>query len=350
MPIRLSRILPVLFVLSFVAVVNCLAGTEPQDSSVSAIAGGNVYRDASSFAAELQRIGNAIKKEKATSAEMAALRGSLPSHWELTAAERRYSISAEPLRVLLLDAEREKKPETRAAKATEAADWAFDLANQANAYAGAQSHSAPSARPALDSILSRWEFGSARGPTKWDLFRQRVSRWIAEQLLGFLGIIFGQISRHAMGAKVLFWSIIFAVVVWLAVVLFRYWTRRAVLEELPAPDSVAFVRTWQEWIRVAREAAMRGNFREAVHSTYWAGISYLEDSGVVRKDRTRTPREYMRSVSSATQLAPSGRKTREALSALTMTLEQVWYGRRPASNQDFADAMQNVEALGCQLQ
>src|SRR6266436_1765818 len=81
-----------------------------------------------------------------------------------------------------------------------------------------------------------------------------------------------------------------------------------------------------------------------------AGISYVEDSGGVRKDRTRTPREYLRSVSNATQLAPSGRKPREALSALTMALEQVWYGPRPASNQDFADAMRSVEALGCQLQ
>ena len=346
MPIRLSRILPVLFVLSFVAVVNCLAGTEPQDSSVSAIAGGNVYRHASSFAAELQRIGNAIKKEKATSAEMAALRGSLPSHWELTTAERSYSLSAEPLRALLRDAEKEKKPESMAAKATEAADWAVDLANQVNAYAGAQTRGESSARPTLERILSRREFGSVHGPTRWDLFRQRINRWIADLLLSF----FRQVGRYPMGAKVLFWSIIFAVVVWLAVVLFRYWTRREALEELPTPDSVAFVRTWQEWMRTAREAAMCGDFREAVHSTYWAGICYLEDSGVVGKDRTRTPREYMRSVSNATQLAPTGRKTREALSALTKALEQVWYGRRPASNQDFADAMQSVEALGCQLQ
>jgi hypothetical protein len=157
-------------------------------------------------------------------------------------------------------------------------------------------------------------------------------------------------DRYPMGARILLWAIVIAVVVWLAVVLFRYWTRRATLDELQTPDSVAFVRTWQEWIHAAREAAKRGDFREAVHSAYWAGICYLEDGGVVRKDRTRTPREYMRSVSSATQLAVSGRKTREALSALTMVLEQVWYGRRPASNQDFANAMRSVEALGCQLQ
>ncbi len=345
MPIRLSRILPVVFVL-FVAVVNCLAGTAHQDSSVSAISGANVYPDAPSFAAELQRIGNAIKKEKANAANMEALRVSLPAQWELTTAERSYSLSADSLRTLLREAEKEKKPESMAAKATAAADWALDLATQVNAYAQAQAHNAPSARPALDRILSRRDFASVQGPSKFDLFRQRVMGWI----LNLLESLFRQVGRYPMGAKILFWLIVVAIVVWLAFTLFRYWTKRATLEELQAPDSVAFVRTWQEWIRIAREAAMRGNFREAVHSTYWAGISYLEDSGVVRKDRTRTPREYMRSVSNATQLVPSGRKTREALSALTMALEQVWYRRRPASNQDFADAMRSVEALGCQLQ
>ncbi len=345
MPIRLGRILQVLFVLSFVAVVNCLAGTAHQDSSVSAISG-NVYPDAPSFAAELQRIGNAIKKEKANAANMEALRVSLPAQWELTTAERSYSLSADPLRALLREAEKEKKPESMTAKATAAADWALDLASQVNAYAQVQAHNAPSARPALDRILSRRDFASVQGPSKFDLFRQRVMGWI----LNLLESLFRQVGRYPMGAKILFWLIVVAIVVWLAFTLFRYWTKRATLEELQAPDSVAFARTWQEWIRVAREAAMRGNFREAVHSTYWAGISYLEDGGVVRKDRTRTPREYMRSVSSATQLTPSGRKTREALSALTAALEQVWYGRRPASNQDFADAMRSVEALGCQLQ
>jgi hypothetical protein len=55
-------------------------------------------------------------------------------------------------------------------------------------------------------------------------------------------------------------------------------------------------------------------------------------------------------VSNSTQLVATGRKTRESLYALTVVLEQVWYGRRPASNQDFAQALQSVEALGCQLQ
>lgn len=346
MPISFSRILPLLLILSFLAVGHCLAGGREQYVAAPAVPNGNVYTDAASFAAELQRIGNEIRKEKTNAANIAALRGKLPAQWELTTAEHSYSLSAGPLRDLLRDAEKEKKPESMAVKAKAAADWALDLANQVNAYAEVRTHSAPSARPALDRILSQREFASVQGPTRWDLFRQRVMRWIVH----LLGRFFRQVGRYPMGAKILFWSIVIAVVVWLALTLFRYWTRRAKLEELQSPDSVAFVRTWQEWICAAREAAQRGDFREAVHSTYWAGICYLEDSGVVRKDRTRTPREYMRLVSHATQLAVSGRTTRESLSALTAALEQVWYGRRSASYLDFENAKRNVEALGCQLQ
>lgn len=323
------------------------AAAAPRQAAASPeVSGNNVYPNASSFAAELQRIGIAIEKEKANPAGLAAVRKELPSHWEVTAGDHRYNLSADPLSGLLLAAEGGKKAKNIADKAGEAAEWAFDLANQAKAYAEQQTGGDSSARPVLQRILSRREFGGVKGPSSWELLRQRVIRWIESLLLRILG----QIGRYPMGATILFWLIIVAVVVWLAVVLFRYWTRRAALDELQAPDSVTYIRTWQEWIQAAREAAARGDFREAVHSTYWAGISYLEDSELVRKDRTRTPRDYMRLVSNSTQLVATGRKTREALSALTVVLEQVWYGRRPANNQDFAQALQSVEALGCQLQ
>jgi hypothetical protein len=346
MPIRFKRSLFVILVLFFGFAVQGGAGAAPQNSDASVISGSNLYSDATSFAAELRKIGTAIEKEKADPVGLTALGKNLPSHWELNASEHHYYISAEPLTSLLREAETGKKPKTITAKAEDAAQWAFDLASQVKAYAVEQNGADSNVKATLDRILSRREFGAVKGPSAWDLFRQRV----IQEIERLLGSIFQQIGRYPMGAKVLFWLVILAVVVWLALVLFRYWTRRAALEELRAPDAVAYIRTWQEWIQTAREAATRGDFREAVHSAYWAGISYLEDSEVVRKDRTRTPREYVRLVSNATQLAASGRKTREALSSLTIVLEQVWYGRRPASNQDFANALQSVEALGCQLQ
>jgi hypothetical protein len=346
MPIRVERYLCVVVFLFCAVAVSSFAGEPRQDSALPAVAGSGVYPDASSFAAELQRIGNSIVKEKANPTGLAALRKGLPSHWEIASGGHHYNLSAKPLNGLLRAAEGEKNAKNIAAKAGEAAQWAFDIANQAKAYAETQTDGGVSSRPALERILSRREFGGVRPPSRWDLFRQRIIRELERLLIRILQ----SIGRYPIGARVFFWSILVAVVVWLAMVLFRYWTRRATLDELQAPDSVAYVRTWQEWIQAAREAAARGDFREAVHSAYWAGISSLEDNEMVRKDRTRTPREYMRLVSNSTQLVATGRKTREALSALTVVLEQVWYGRRPADKQDFAQALQSVEALGCHLQ
>lgn len=346
MPIRVERYLCVIVFVLFAFDASSVAGTPRQDSALPAVAGSEVYPDLSSFAAELQRIGRAIVKEKANPAGLAAVRKGVPSRWEITAGEHHYDLSAEPLNDLLRAAEVEKNAKRMAAKAMAAADWTFDLANQAKGYAGAQTNGGVSARPVLEQILSRREFGGVRPPSRWELFRQRI----IHELENLVVRILQSIGRYPIGARVFFWAILVAAVVWLAVMLFRYWTRRAALEELQAPDSVAYIRTWQEWIQAAREAASRGDFREAVHSAYWAGISSLEDNQMVRKDRTRTPREYMRLVSNSTQLVATGRKTREALSALTLVLEQVWYGRRPANNQDYAQALQSVEALGCHLQ
>ena len=306
----------------------------------------NVYVDASAFAAELRRIGNAIEENKGSAARLGALKKGLPTHWEVATSGHRYYISAEALDELLGEAGTAKNAKSVEAKAHAAADWAFDVAAQAKAFAGAQNAPASDANAALERILSRREFGPVKGPSALELLRQRIYAWLAEILFKILR----QVGRHPISASIFFWALIIGLVVWLAVALFRYWTRKARFDELEAPDAVAYTRTWQEWMQAAREAAARGDYREAIHAAYWAGISSLEDRDVVRKDRTRTPREYMRLVSNATQLVATGRKTREALSALTITLEQVWYGRKVASNQDFTNALQSVEALGCQLQ
>jgi len=312
----------------------------------SGSSGANVYSEPSSLADEVQRIGNAIETNKTNQTRLAALRKDLPTHWEVVTSDHRYYVSAEALDTLLSEAEKAKDSKSVSAKGHAAAEWAFDLATQVKGYAKAQRGTGAGASAALERILSRREFGAVKGPSALDILKQRIYRWIEEVLSGILE----RIGQHPMGARIFFWMVIVAVVFWLAVVLFRYWTRRARLDELEAPDSVAYTRTWQEWIQASREAAGRGDYREAVHSAYWAGISFLEDREVVRKDRTRTPREYVRLVSRSTEFVATGRKTREALSALTVTLEQVWYGRKPASNQDFANALQSVEALGCQLQ
>ncbi len=40
---------------------------------------------------------------------------------------------------------------------------------------------------------------------------------------------------------------------------------------------------------------------------------------------------------------------RAFMTGLTTQLERVWYGRRPASVEDFRECLKHVEDLGCRL-
>jgi len=212
----------------------------------------------------------------------------------------------------------------------------------------AQSVSATSnLRAELDRILARSEFGAIKPPTAWDLFRQRLAEWVERMLLKLLG----GASRHPIGGQILFWLLIVGAVGFVAMWVFRFFAGRDLVNALAPTADVVGVRTWQEWIREAREAASRGNFREAVHSVYWAGIVRLEDLGVVPKDRTKTAREYLQLVVAPAdgQLAPASINA-EALTALTKKLERIWYANRGAGPQDFHESLRHLEAMGCPLE
>jgi len=282
---------------------------------------------------ELQRIASLLVK-KPSASELNLLRNSLPGAWSVSTSQRRYSISTEPLRKLLTSSSPEQ-----------ALEWVNHLQEELSGYNQPAANSAP--RAALDKILARPEFGAARPPTQWELLRQRIVNWLERLLMK----IFGSIARYPLGAQILFWVLVVLAVAIVAALVFRFFANRDRPAPLPSNVPINPGRTWQEWIREAREAAKRGKYREAVHSAYWAGIARLEDLGVLPKDRTKTPREYLRLVTEPTpgELAPSPTH-REPLTDLTRRLERVWYANRGARPEDFTDSLRQLEALGCTLE
>jgi hypothetical protein len=301
---------------------------------------------AAAFAAEVRRLGVAIEKSSGNTKDILAIQKALPPSWKIDTSEEHYEFSSEPLRELLecnkCDAAERKS------RFAQAKSWTDAIALQLEGYSAHGGFSAPDARATLDQILKRREFGAVRPPSQWDLLRQRINAWIMRMLTR----LFENIGRHPLGAKLLFWLILFAIVGWLAMMLVRFWLGRGRLDELRSVGEVAFARSWQEWIRAAREAAARGDFREAVHSVYWAGIARLEDDGTISRDRTRTPREHLRLVAEAIAAAgaPQNVRRRDSLAALTSLFERVWYGRSLADARDFEASMQQAEGLGCDLQ
>lgn len=324
--------LPLLILLVFTESPPSLGQDQPSRPQRADSASATYDRD--SFGEELRRISDLLKK-KPSKPELAALRSSLPRRWTVSSQEGYFSISSEPLRDQLTAASREN-----------AEAWVNHLAEEIE-YSAMPATSSPQARGDLEQILKRPEFEAVRPPSPWELFRERVEAWIERIFLK----LFGGIARYPLGGQILFWFLVVAAVGVVAMWVFRFFASRDRVNILPPSVAVTAVRTWQEWIRAAREAAKDGNFREAVHSAYWAGISRLEDLGAVPKDRTKTPREYLRLVAEPDSglLAPEPAH-RQPLTALTIGLERAWYANRGAGPEDFRESLSHLEALGCSLE
>lgn len=198
-----------------------------------------------------------------------------------------------------------------------------------------QSSNAPDRRSLLSSILARPEFNGVHGPTLIDRLKQRIF----QLLLLLLGRAFVSSAFPVLSDIVVYGLIV------LAVLGVAYWMYRSLKESanletiMPQPLPVS-AKQWPIWLEEARAAASRGDWREAVHLTYWSGISFLEAQGAWRPDSARTPREYLR-------LLPSGSEKQPALRSLTNRLELVWYGMGPANADVFRQTLLELERLGC---
>jgi Domain of unknown function (DUF4129) len=303
--------------------------------------------DPAGFAAELRSLEAKLLGGTSSTDYVNSLLHDLPASWTVETAEGdRYQISSDPLRKLLEHAVRDSAQ--RRNNLEEASVWAEDAATQAEGFATASAGVSVQSdfRPKLDQILKRREFSPPSPPTPLELLRQRISAW----MLRMFQKLFEKIAGHPLGSKLLFWLIIFGVVSWLVTTLIQFWTRRARTVGLATIASVASHRSWQEWFRAAQEAATHGEFRDAIHSLYWVGITRLEALSILTVDHTRTPREQLNLLfrnSGETTPAAATPEQRDRMGRLTSQLERVWYGRRPAGIDDFRECLSYVEDLGC---
>jgi hypothetical protein len=187
----------------------------------------------------------------------------------------------------------------------------------------------------LTAILARSEFQQVRGATWWDRFWFRVRMWIYRTL----SKMFGSSSAPTVG-RFFVWSLVGVAVLALAYFIFRTIRQNARLESIMPEVLPLSAKQWRVWLKEAREAAAKGLWRDAVHLSYWGGISFLEESGMWRPDQARTPREYLR-------LLPADSQHRATLKNLTRRLEVTWYGNETAGPEAFSETVANLEELGC---
>ncbi len=295
---------------------------------------GNPY-DPQHFAAELHRLATLIDKHP-SSQQIMAVRDAVPAQWFVTTPENTYAISSSELREKLF-----------AGNSSDAQIWLETMSEETANYSDGTAAQSGDPATELHKILAEDQFAGVREPTAWELLRQRVTAWLEKLLSRF----FSGLRRYPLSGVILFWLVVIGAVSLIGFAIFRFFISRDRLESMVRSQDVLASRSWQEWLRLARSAANRSDFREAVHSAYWAGVMRLEETGIFARDRSKTPREYLSLASApSTTYATASLQSREALSALTARLEKVWYANRGANAEDFQDTLRHLEALGCQLE
>jgi hypothetical protein len=254
----------------------------------------------------------------------------LPSEWRISADGREFTVSTDSLRQCFSDYQKQRTPANRDAISAQ-----LDLLlRDAHEMRGSKTDFSPE-RNRLSEILSRREFRNIAGETWWDRIKHAIQRWLWHLLERLLTS-----SAYPVVSRVVIWGLLALAVAVVALWLVRNYREKNIYPRFSgSPDTVS-AKPWRDWQSEAQLAAQEGRWRDAVHLTYWAGISFLESQGLWRPDLARTPREYLR-------LLPAGDEHRDPLQQLTRSFEKVWYGNDVATSQTFAGASALLERLGC---
>lgn len=292
--------------------------------------------DLKGYLAELDRRSGEAAALKEHPEHAAVLSKSLPDTWQVNVRGQHFAVPTQWLRQTL---------DSLKVNPWLAGDYSKEMQKRlATMRAEAELFDQPSApgqgraRGKLDEILSRREFQEIQGPTWFDQLRVRVQNWI----LDFLDKVFGGIGRHPALGTTLLWLAVGGSVFLLMLFLMRYFLKSTESEGLNLEATGQVSPTWKDWARDALAAAGRGDYRDAIHLAYWAGIFRMEELGAWQADRARTHREYLR-------LLAADDAHRAPLAQMTSRFELVWYGGNPASARDFETVVQQLEELGCNL-
>lgn len=287
------------------------------------------------YIAELDRCSEILNGSPVDSSALHGLRASLPENLTVSAGEARYTVDMSWLATPLTLVEKNHGANRDLIARTRQQIQIHREAAHALATLSATPDLSQS-RNRLNAILSAREFRGQHGPSWMDVLKAHVWSWIERQLER----IFGGVGRARSVRDIVAWSVII-----LACLLLLFWTGRFLLRAGPRSfmdlsGATPVNRDWHRWLRDARDAAARGDYRAAIHAGYWAAIVRMEETKALPADRSRTPRESLRLIQKeSADYAP--------MLQLTRRFELVWYGYRSATDADWSDAVHQLEMLGC---
>jgi hypothetical protein len=283
------------------------------------------------YRAELDRLSTATQQLDSSGGSTPQPLRDLPQSWHVRSDQREFDVSTEGLK---RDVRRYDK-ESNAANATAIRIRLESLRADLDGFEKPPADFSRN-RSELRSILSRPEFHAVRGPTWLDRLKQRLLTFFLHILEGiFRTLAIPEISKYFV------YGLMAVAVLALAYFAYRNIWLGSKVQSIVPQDLPVSAKEWALWLAEARAAAAKGEWRDAIHLAYWAGISFLERQGHWKPDRARTPREYLRLLSGASE-------HRDTLTSLTRIFELAWYAKRGADEKAFSQTLDALEKLGCQ--
>jgi hypothetical protein len=280
------------------------------------------------YIAALQQLRQAVPPSPANAAKFTAPQ--LPPEWHVAADAREFSVSTADLRQSFNEFAKQRTPANRDAVSAQ-----LDLLLRDAQAMQATTSNFSAEHNKLAEVLARREFRNLAGESWYDRLKRAAQLWV----LHLLQRIFTSSAFPAVG-RVVIWTLVALAIAALAWWLVRNYREKNIYPQFSgAPDAIS-AKPWRDWQAEAQLAAQEGRWRDAVHLTYWAGISFLESQGLWRPDLARTPREYLR-------LLSSGDEHRAPLQQLTGSFEKIWNGKEAATAETFTGACAMLEQLGC---
>lgn len=187
----------------------------------------------------------------------------------------------------------------------------------------------------LKDILSRpqfqWAEGEATNPiNEWfQNLLTELQRWVSELLGTTFNIIDADVMTVILGVLLV---IVFVFVFRTLVVDFSREAKMNNLdgEEEPLTSEAAFAK--------AQQLSKGGDYRAAVRYLYLSTLLIMDERGVMRYDRSKTNREYLRSVANSPELS-------KPLEEVIEVFDNVWYGYHELGEDSFKHYSDRVEEL-----
>ncbi|MEW6404507.1 MAG: DUF4129 domain-containing protein [Chloroflexota bacterium] len=188
----------------------------------------------------------------------------------------------------------------------------------------------------LHEILARPEFQwKEESPNP---FKEWFAR-IISRLLQWLGKFLGWSGEVGVTASPVIQTLIVIALVLVLFFVFRSLIVDFITEARLAEDTIAEeMLTSESAFQKAQALSRGGDYRSAVRFLYLSSLLLLDERGVLRYDRSKTNREYLRGVSNSPEL-------QKPLSEVIEVFDQVWYGYHSLDEDAFKHYSERVEEL-----